>query len=118
MQDPDFRFTFPRLIIDGNEIDNVQHANLLGVPISNDLSWNKQVENIVAKVGKRVYMLYQLLKRTGIGHHDLVTAYVSVIRPVVLEYGIEFQNVYQSINTMSSYFEPICCAPIQLFFQE
>ena len=28
-------------------------------------------------------------------------------------YGSEFQNVYQSINTMSSYFELICCAPIQ-----
>ena len=31
--------------------------------------------------------------------------------------GSEFQNVYQSINTMSSFFEPICCAQIQLFFQ-
>ena len=40
---------------------------------------------IVAKAGKRVYMLYQL-KRAGIGQHDLVTIYVSVIRPV-LEYA-------------------------------
>ena len=32
--------------------------------------------------------------------------------------GSEFQNVYQSIYTMSPYFEPICCAPIQLFFQK
>ena len=62
MQDPDLRSTVPRLIIDGNEI-----------------------ENIVAKAGKRVYMLYQL-KRAGIGQHDLVTIYVSVIRPV-LEYA-------------------------------
>ena len=37
-----------------------------------DLTWNKYVENIVAKAGKRVYMLYQL-KRAGIGQHDLVT---------------------------------------------
>ena len=36
----------------------------------------------------------------------------------VLVYGSEFQNVYQTINTMSSYFEPICCAPIQLCFQK
>ena len=42
-------------------------------------------KNIVAKVGKRVYMLYQL-KRAVIGQHDLVTIYVSVIRPV-LEYA-------------------------------
>ena len=66
--------TSPRLTIDGNEIDNVQHAKLLGVTISSDLTWNKHVENniIVAKAGKRVYMLYQL-KRAGIGQHDLVT---------------------------------------------
>ena len=75
----------PRLIIDGNEIDNVQYAKLLGVTISSDLTWDKHVENIVAKGGKRVYMLYQL-KRAGICQRDLVTICVSVIRPV-LEYA-------------------------------
>ena len=48
MQDPEFRSTVPRLIIDGNEIDNVQYAKLLGVTISSDLTWNEHVENIVA----------------------------------------------------------------------
>ena len=52
MQNPDFRSTVPILIIDGNEIDNVQYAKLLGVTISSDLTWNKYVENIVAKAGK------------------------------------------------------------------
>ena len=84
VQDPEFRSTVPILVIDGNEIDNVLYAKLLGVTISSDLTWNKHVENIVAKAGKRVYMLYQL-KIAGIGQHDLVTIYVSVIRPV-LEY--------------------------------
>ena len=70
MQDPAFRNTAPRVTIDGNEIDNVQHAKLLGVTISSDLTWNKHVENIVAKAGK--IMLYQL-KRAGIGQHDVVT---------------------------------------------
>ena len=86
MQDPDFRFNVPRLIIDGNEIDNVRHAKLLVVTISSDLTWNKHVENIVAKDGKRVYKLYQL-KRAGIGQHDLVTIYVSVKIRHVLEYA-------------------------------
>ena len=72
MQDLEFRNTVPRLTIDGNEIDYEQHAKLLGVTISSDLTWNKHVENIVAKAGKRVYMLYQL-KRAGIGQHYLVT---------------------------------------------
>ena len=72
MQDPDFRSTVPNVIIDGNEIDNVQYTKLLGVTISSDVTWNKHVENSVAKAGKRVYMLYQL-KRAGICQHDLVT---------------------------------------------
>ena len=58
MHDPEFRNTVPILtIIDGNEIDNVQHAKLLGVTIYSDLTWNKHVDNIVAKVGKRVCIL-------------------------------------------------------------
>ena len=85
MQDPNLRSTVPRLIIDENEIDDVQYAKLLGVTISSDLTWNKHVDNIVAKAGKRVYMLYQL-KRAGIGKHDLVTIYVSVLT-LVLEYA-------------------------------
>ena len=72
MRDHELRSTVQRIIIDGNEIDNVHYAKLLGVTISSDLTWNKHVENIVAKAGKRVYMLYQL-KRAGIGQHDLGT---------------------------------------------
>ena len=70
MQDPEFISTVPRLIIDGNEIDNVQYAKRLEVTISSDLTRNKHVENIVAKAMKRVYMLYQL-KRAGIGQREL-----------------------------------------------
>ena len=77
MQDPEFRNTVPMLTIDGNKIDNVQLAKLVVVTISSDLTWNKHVENIVAKAGKRVYMLYQL-KRAGICQHDLVTIITSV----------------------------------------
>ena len=38
MQDPEFRSTVPRLIIDGNEIDNEHYAKLIGVTISSDLN--------------------------------------------------------------------------------
>ena len=53
--------------------------------ISQDLTWNKHVDNIVKEAGKRLYMLYQL-KRAGITQKDLVSVYVSVVRPV-LEYA-------------------------------
>ena len=66
-------------------LERVEHATMLGVTISNNLTWSKHVDNIVSKAGKRVYMLYQL-KRAGISQLDLVKMYVSVIRPV-LEYA-------------------------------
>ena len=71
---------------DGRDIEQVCHAKLLlGVTISQDLTWNKHVENIVEKAGKRLYMLYQYM-RAGITQKDLVTIYVSVVR-LVLEYA-------------------------------
>ena len=42
------------------------------------------MDNIVKKAGKRLYILYQL-KRAGNTQTDLVSVYVSVVRPV-LEY--------------------------------
>ena len=84
-QDGNFRSTIPNIKIDGRDIAQVCHAKLLGVIISQDLTWNKHVDNIVKKAGKRLYMLYQL-KRAGITQKDLVSVYVSVVRPV-LEYA-------------------------------
>ena len=75
----------PNIVIEGNPVEQVEHAKLLGVILSNDLTWNKHVDSIVKKAAKRVYMLYQL-KRAGICQTDLVTVYISVVRPV-LEYA-------------------------------
>ena len=66
-------------------LERVEHAKMLGVTISNNLTWSKHVDNIVSKAGKRVYMVCQL-KRAGISQNDLLTIYVSVIQPV-LEYA-------------------------------
>ena len=63
-------------------IETVTQANVFGVTILSDLSWNAHVDKIVAKARKRVYRSYQF-KRAGINQIDLVRIYVSVIRPVV-----------------------------------
>ena len=83
--DVNFKKYVPNIIIEGNPVEVVKHAKLLGVILSDDLSWNMHVDSIVKKAAKRVYMLYQL-KRAGISQTDLVTVYVSVVRPV-LEYA-------------------------------
>ena len=73
----------PNIIIEGIPVEVVKHAKLLGVILSDDLTWNMHVDSIVKKLLK-VYMLYQL-KRAG-RQTDLVNVYVSVVRPV-LEYA-------------------------------
>ena len=77
----------PNITMSGVEIHRTKSAKILGVTISDDLSWNIHVDNIVSKASKRVYMLYQL-KRSGINQADLLSIYmyVSVNRPV-LEYA-------------------------------
>ena len=84
-QDENFKKCVPNIIIDGIPVEVVKHAKLLGVILSDDLTWNMHVDSIVKKAAKRVYMLYQL-KRAGIRQTDLVNVYVSVVRPV-LEYA-------------------------------
>ena len=81
-----FRNSIPSIVIEGNIVETVEYAKLLGVTLSNDLTWNRHVDCIVKKkAAKRVYMLYQL-KRAGISQLDLVTVYIRVVRPF-LEYA-------------------------------
>jgi len=80
--DRDLVDSVPHIVIDDVDIERVNHAKMLGVTVSANLTWNAHVDNIVAKASKRLYMLYQL-KRSGINQHDLLRIYISVIRPVV-----------------------------------
>ena len=72
----------PNILIDGKVVERVDHVKLLGITLSNELTWKRYVDNIVKKAGKRIYMLYQL-KRAGVNQADLVTIYICVVRPVV-----------------------------------
>ena len=49
-QDGNFRSTIPNIKIDGRDIAQVCHAKLLGVTISQDLTWNRHVDNIVKRL--------------------------------------------------------------------
>ena len=60
-------------------------VKLLGVYISDDLSWNTHIEYIVSKASKRIYFLKQL-KRAGVAPHSIIIIYTSIIRPI-LEYA-------------------------------
>ena len=45
----------PPLLVDGQSIERVKQAKLLGLNNSSDLTWNGHVHNIISKAGKRLY---------------------------------------------------------------
>ena len=57
--DENVRNSIPSIVIDGNIVETVEYARLLGVTLSNYLSWNRHVDYIVKKKGcqKSVYVI-------------------------------------------------------------
>ncbi len=47
--DDNVRNSIPSIVIDGNLVETVEYAKLLGVTLSNDLTWNRHVDCIVKK---------------------------------------------------------------------
>ena len=72
---------FAPIVINGKAIELVPTVKLLGLNISCDLRWNCHVEEISKKVSSRLYFLKQL-KRANVPQKDLLTFYVTCIRPV------------------------------------
>ena len=73
------------LTIGGSVIESVATYKLLGVYISEDLSWNVQIEHIVKKANKCLYAL-RALKKSGLTIKQLVQVYCSIVRSL-LEYA-------------------------------
>ena len=59
-------------------------AKVLGLTLSENLTWNCHVEKIITKGNKRMFFIVQL-KRAGIPVDVIVTFYCTCVRPV-LEY--------------------------------
>ena len=78
-------FPPPPLPLRGSVIERVVTYKLLGVYISDDLSWNVHIEHIVKKANKRLYAL-PALKKSGLTITQLVQVYCSIVRSV-LEYA-------------------------------
>ena len=73
------------LTVGGSVIERVVTCKLLGVYISDDLSWNVHIEHIVKKANKRLYAL-RALKKSGLIITQLVQVYCSIVRSI-LEYA-------------------------------
>ena len=75
-----------QVILNGKEVEIVESAKLLGVTISNNLSWHAHIKEVVKKASKRLYYLVQL-KRARLPAKDLVLFYTSCVRSV-MDYAV------------------------------
>ena len=73
---------FDPVIIEGKELELVASTKLLGLTITNDLTWNDHVTEITKKASKRLYFPTQL-KRARVPKQDLALCYVSCVRSVI-----------------------------------
>ena len=72
---------FTRLTINNCKLDQVREAKLLGVWISEDLSWSKNCKEIARRSYTKIKMLSKL-KYAGMQTEDLINIYILHIRSV------------------------------------
>ena len=72
------------VVVNGNQLEVVTHARILGLTVSSDLKWNKHILNTIKKANKRFYFIVQL-KRAKVPTADLLNFYCTCIRQI-LEY--------------------------------
>ena len=75
----------PPLTLNNIIIDRVIVFKLLGVLISNNLSWEENTNSIISKCAPHLYYLKQL-RKSGLHDDDLLVFCKSIVRPV-LEYA-------------------------------
>ena len=68
-----------------SRINTTDNMKLLGVTIQSNLNWDTQVNQMISKASKRMYMLY-VLKRFRASAEDLTSVFRMYVRPI-LEYA-------------------------------
>ena len=96
----------------GAVIGRVPNFKLLGVIITEDLTWNEHYDYIHKKALKRLYALHAL-KRSGVNCEDLVLVYCSLVRSVI-EYA---SPVWAALPTyLEDLFESIQRKALRIIF--
>ena len=92
------------ICIKGIEIERVKSIKLLGIIITNKITWNKNTTYICSKASKRLNHCKQL-RKAGLDSVDLLAFYESLIRSV-LEYACPVWHTSLTVAD-SSRIEPI-----------
>ena len=80
-----------RLTINQDKIDRVSESKILGVWISDNLSWDKNCQQICVKAYSRLQMLTKL-KYVGVQTEDLLDIYVLYIRSIAEYCSVAFHS--------------------------
>ena len=80
-----------RLAIDNQTLERVSVTKMLGVWISEDLSWDKNCQEICQKAYSRMSMITKL-KYVGVSVEDLLDIYILFIRSVVEYCAVAFHS--------------------------
>ena len=75
---------FAPVTVNGKGLSVVNSVKIIGLTLSNDLSWNNHIDECIKKANKRLYFLV-LLKRARVNCNDIINLYCSMVRPI-LEY--------------------------------
>ena len=81
------------LNIDGVNIERVQHFRLLGVIISNDLTWSEHIATVCGKAKRLIGFLYRYFNQADTS--CLEHLYMTLVRPM-LDYGCCVWSPYQA----------------------
>jgi hypothetical protein len=72
----------PCIRFNNESIERVNSFKLMGVAITNDLTWANHIAAICSKANKRLHFL-TLLRRAAASRADMLYYYTTVIRPVI-----------------------------------
>ena len=82
----------------------VSETKLLGLTVQSDLGWQTQINNMVSKASRRLYML-SCLRGFGAQADDLVSVYMGYVRPIC-EYAAPVWHsniIVDSLNNLSAF---------------
>ena len=88
---PTQNFDFvPEFEIEGNLVETQEEMKILGIIISNTLSWRSNTDNMCKKAYSRLWMIKRL-KQAGANLEDMKDVYIKQIRSL-LEFGVPVWN--------------------------
>ena len=87
-----------RLEIDNQTLEKISATKILGVWISEDLSWSKNCQVICRKAYSRMSMITKL-KYAGVSYEDLIEIYILFIRSVVEYCSVAFHSTLTQDQT-------------------